>query len=135
MTEKLKPCPFCGGKAKYISTTEDMHWVYCRDCKCKTSEHYGYCGKEFSIGYWNTRANCKENLEVLSGHKTSPDEVYSYFVSFDYNNGRERGLGSCAIKNCNEKNITANLIERFRNILEEKGFGNVVIINVIKLDG
>lgn len=74
MTEKLKPCPFCGGKAKYISTTEDMHWVYCRDCKCKTSEHYGYCGKEFSIGYWNTRANCKENLEVLSGHKTSPDE-------------------------------------------------------------
>lgn len=87
------------------------------------------------IPKWNARANRQENLDSYSGDKTSPDEVYSYFVSFDYNNGRERGLGSCAIKNCNEKNITANLIERFRNILEEKGFGNVVIINVIKLDG
>lgn len=32
MTEKLKPCPFCGGKAEFDETREQEHFVFCKDC-------------------------------------------------------------------------------------------------------
>lgn len=129
MTEKLKPCPFCGGKARFSGGWR-VH-VECTNCLVKT-ENFDNDGIPEMV--WNTRANGQENLDGSSGDKTSPDEGYTYFVSFDWNNGKQRGLGDCVIGNCDEKNINAGLIERIKGILEERGCGNIVILNVIKLE-
>ena len=53
MSEKLKPCPFCGGEA-YTTITEDGHfWVArCRDCHAQIM----LCNKEWqAIKMWNRR--------------------------------------------------------------------------------
>ena len=57
MTEQLKPCPFCGGKAKthHYSTTVISYGIYvmCKDCM--TSSKY-YDTKRQAIEAWNKRA-------------------------------------------------------------------------------
>ena len=55
MTE-LKPCPFCGGKAK-IMKMGYPHWIYCLDCGARV---HGRVigekeGEEASIKAWNRR--------------------------------------------------------------------------------
>jgi Lar family restriction alleviation protein len=49
---KLKPCPFCGGKAEMVSDFEDEHYVYCTGCKggWKTMEN-----PEEAAAAWNRR--------------------------------------------------------------------------------
>jgi Lar family restriction alleviation protein len=39
--DKLKPCPFCGGKAKHMTIEPDEnmrsgYFVYCLNCECAT---------------------------------------------------------------------------------------------------
>lgn len=49
---ELKPCPFCGGKAKLM----DMgfpHWVYCENCGAKVHGRTFY--EEDSVEAWNRR--------------------------------------------------------------------------------
>ena len=50
---KLKPCPFCVGKAEMVSDFEDEHFVYCTGCKggWKTMET-----PEEAAAEWNRRA-------------------------------------------------------------------------------
>ena len=60
---KLKPCPFCGSKAKYASRKngspgawelETSHWIYCTDDYCHC--HMGmYEDKEQAVLDWNIR--------------------------------------------------------------------------------
>ena len=50
MTEELKPCPFCGGKAEYDNDTGPLdegfwEWYQCQNCGAKQD----------SITEWNTR--------------------------------------------------------------------------------
>lgn len=56
MNEKLKPCPFCGGKAKLVETyVEKGIWVYSVDCSnCKTRQQVSKTEEE-AINAWNTR--------------------------------------------------------------------------------
>lgn len=51
--EKLKPCPFCGGKNIRVWSTSTP-WVSCDDCLASTA-----CAltEEEEVGYWNRRAN------------------------------------------------------------------------------
>lgn len=49
---ELKPCPFCGGKAKTQSFYRD-HRVYCRTCNASTMCYYET--KEKAIAAWNRR--------------------------------------------------------------------------------
>lgn len=57
MNEELKPCPFCGGKAKYLDSSneyEDYHEVCCKDKTCTYSlTERGT--KEAAYAAWNTR--------------------------------------------------------------------------------
>lgn len=57
MTDKLKPCPFCGGEAVYMdkhTPAERPHpTIECFDCSCSMSE----ISKDFLIESWNRRAN------------------------------------------------------------------------------
>lgn len=60
--KRLKPCPFCGGKAKVQEykfprlTTEDMtiYYVYCTSKDCKTLMS-PFDTKDDAIKAWNTR--------------------------------------------------------------------------------
>lgn len=59
---ELKPCPFCGGKAKlsnYISETEPrvMFWVDCTLCRVGTRISIGEDHREEPIAAWNRRVN------------------------------------------------------------------------------
>lgn len=53
MTEKLKPCPFCGGKAEACQTYDGFFWkVMCCGCGNCTLK---YVNKEQAIDTWNRR--------------------------------------------------------------------------------
>lgn len=64
--EKLKPCPFCGGKANIVVVEPHTHeiaifmpdyeggaFVECNDCTCAISAKT----KEMAIEAWNRRAS------------------------------------------------------------------------------
>lgn len=52
MSEKLKPCPFCGGKGKIEDTIDKKYcYVFCVDCDVSTSPvRMSICIKD-----WNRR--------------------------------------------------------------------------------
>jgi len=49
--EKLKPCPFCGGKATLLLAKDDNDFdtVCCRNSHCELWD-------TFTVEQWNTRA-------------------------------------------------------------------------------
>ena len=51
-TEKLKPCPLCGGNAKVEHGLTGTPRVYCTKCRCNTG---GYPTEAEAIKTWNTR--------------------------------------------------------------------------------
>lgn len=53
---RLKPCPFCGGKA-HIMKMGYPHWIYCEDCGAQV--HGRTHDEKDSIKVWNRRY--KEN--------------------------------------------------------------------------
>ena len=58
---ELKPCPFCGGKAKLY--TDGLTLIICQDCNLTVSN------SERSIikltGQWNTRNESKDITELM----------------------------------------------------------------------
>ena len=53
MSRELKPCPFCGGKARLVKDGE-AYKVYCISHACDAQ--YGWCAtKEKAIQGWNRR--------------------------------------------------------------------------------
>ncbi|MBQ9526705.1 MAG: Lar family restriction alleviation protein [Fretibacterium sp.] len=55
MTEKLKPCPFCGGEMIGVHEIEDNSWlVFCHHCGGMMRS---LVAKDNAIERWNRRAN------------------------------------------------------------------------------
>lgn len=56
MSEKLKPCPFCGGEAKLTKAIYGA-WIQCLGCRADSTMMpcVESAGKA-----WNTRAECGE---------------------------------------------------------------------------
>lgn len=55
MSEKLKPCPFCGNEAEYHECIGKHLKIYSVRCKCGASRTG--ISKEDVIVLWNRRAN------------------------------------------------------------------------------
>lgn len=54
MTEELKPCPFCGGKAtvwKEDAVWFDITWIGCEECEVQLREYADKRGSK----KWNRR--------------------------------------------------------------------------------
>ena len=66
--EELKPCPFCGGDARYNRITyhtviaNESHIVFCAKCGASTQK---YKTKQEAIAAWNKRAAETFNSEVM----------------------------------------------------------------------
>ena len=67
MSNELKPCPFCGGKAELIVKKEIRSTVRCTNRQCylayvnPTSWHNGDTdehGEQRITAWWNRRATC-----------------------------------------------------------------------------
>ena len=50
---RLKPCPFCGGKARVMQMGYP-HWIYCKECGAQV--HAGTTDEKDSERAWNKRA-------------------------------------------------------------------------------
>ena len=64
MPNELKPCPFCGGKAKLYSQKVaggyDYSYVFCESCKIGTKKYEvspEYCANDKATEAWNRRAD------------------------------------------------------------------------------
>lgn len=64
--EKLKACPFCGGKVELMNLTLPIKMFYClnyKECGAVVSFDNDTCnreaGDEYKIRAWNRRANGK----------------------------------------------------------------------------
>lgn len=63
MSEALKPCPFCGGKAKLMTMEYDGQKYYGVFCTANMEHgHFitNYGIKEEAIEVWNGRIGCEE---------------------------------------------------------------------------
>lgn len=54
LEEKLKPCPFCGGKAEYYGEC-DMLWVRCSNEDCQAQTIKKFDEPEDAATEWNNR--------------------------------------------------------------------------------
>lgn len=53
MSDKLKPCPFCGGKAEFFEDEFFCRYsVVCTECGART---YTYCVERDAMDAWNGR--------------------------------------------------------------------------------
>ena len=75
MTEKLKPCPFCGGKAMY-ATYKNFKYIRCRNCN-SVSDFYKTI--EESENAWNKRPS--------PWHTGTPTEEGWYLLAVRHEEG------------------------------------------------
>lgn len=78
--EELKPCPFCGGKAKLLEGdwSSNDHGIYCQGCSLTVDpsemlpedETEGLTSKEIATKVWNRRYEILDVRLVTS----EPDE-------------------------------------------------------------
>ena len=56
MTDKLLPCPFCGGSDVHLRRHSPAHmsWVSCRDCGLEAPSETGTTDED-AVAYWNRR--------------------------------------------------------------------------------
>jgi len=58
MMNELKPCPFCGGKAKCLTNDHPMFQIGCPVCNIYSGILYE---ESQAITLWNTRHNNRED--------------------------------------------------------------------------
>ena len=71
---RLKPCPFCGNKAKYFDDIGGgWRYVACVRCGCRTAMYPPCNGelRDIAVARWNKRADEKqEQLSLFTQEQT-----------------------------------------------------------------
>lgn len=86
MTDRIKKCPFCGGKAGVYYDYNKWARVQCKECGINTL--FSFAEKE-AIKQWNTRKPMDRIVEQLEEAKGKPytDGVHTYnendFIDID----------------------------------------------------
>lgn len=120
--DKLKPCPFCGGKAAVIKHTfigygEDYYQPVCLDCNASKAD-YRYRTEEDAINAWNRRAIEAEPTKYR-WHDLRKDQydlpIYEkpYLCVIDTMGDKYRIMGRYQILNLKEFVIAWREIEPF----------------------
>lgn len=72
MTDRLKPCPFCGGKATVevdtIGKGAFLYSVVCDELDCVAQRKY-YMSREQAVKDWNTRKPMDRIVEQLKEYQ------------------------------------------------------------------
>lgn len=67
MSEKLLPCPFCGGEARFfqmrITKGIRLGYVKCTECGLRLEQEN--CTEDFATAQWNTRKPMEKIVERL----------------------------------------------------------------------
>ena len=80
MEDRLKPCPFCGGKTE-VSLLLGNYGVTCTECMGAIFPAKGMTKKE-AIEAWNTRKPIDRIVEQLEKMEEKALRVQNYDVSF-----------------------------------------------------
>ena len=67
---KLKPCPFCGGEARWVN--DDESWIKCSYCGVETMY---FDDTQEAIEAWNRREPIDEIVEQLEERKQEEGNV------------------------------------------------------------
>ena len=64
MSNKLKPCPFCGGEAVMTYSNKGFQ-IFCdnEDCILNALEMYNKNTEDEAVEAWNNRVNCPECIK------------------------------------------------------------------------
>lgn len=96
MTDRLKPCPFCGGDAKLEINREmggTQYQVLCTNCPTTVGRHW-FWKKEDAIKAWNTRKPMDRIVEALEEEieycEKQADKISA--TSFSIVNGLKRNI-------------------------------------------
>lgn len=63
MTEKLKPCPFCGSNDVTLEETYESGYVRCRSCGAESGFRYSH---DEAAAAWNRRTDSKVLVVMLN---------------------------------------------------------------------
>ena len=75
MSEKYKPCPFCGSENVTKVLLPGLMWIVgCNDCGCRTSEHFRSKDADTS---WNHRVEPEKVCQCEQCKRDPEDEVRS----------------------------------------------------------
>ena len=95
MTDKLKPCPFCGGEAfEYYSGSQlEFCEVVCKECGCRSKRKT----EEEAIASWNNRRPMDSDIEIWA-------DVQGYEGKYQVSNhGRVKSLARYRKNNGNSQ--------------------------------
>lgn len=96
MTDKLKPCPFCGCEAEWWDTFDEEYpyQIVCKRCFCGTDTTVT---KEHAIKSWNTREPMDSDIEIWA-------DVQGYEGKYQVSNhGRVKSLARYRKNNGNSQ--------------------------------
>ena len=127
--EELKPCPFCGGKAEFVTFQPSYMQVYCIRCtKCGMTTGTSHEKLSVQAKKWDRRKRCKMDKETLKYY-----QIYGYDSNFNLGGSHSQPLLSIVkAKNKAQAEEYANTLSRY-NSWHRKG--RVVEVKVVDLVG
>lgn len=77
MTDKLLPCPFCGGTDVHLRhlASASMSWVSCVGCGLEAPSETGVTD-DAAVAYWNRRAAPPQSTERVSDTPSAALEAH-----------------------------------------------------------
>ena len=91
MSDELKPCPFCGGKAEWRSGGPGCSWITCTSCPAETAD-----GSIRRIrNAWNTRfdTSAAQDALICAALEAAAEAAETHFLDAGTTASRERAAG------------------------------------------